>query len=502
MPISAADAPKNLPKHAKEIYVSTWNSAYASTCKTRSDRDECASKIAWSAVKKKYKKKGETWVAKAAPATGSTSNLPHGPGSMFGATASRLGDEKKPKSKSCVCPKCGAKKTAKSCPDTKCPKCETKMKSAATKKSVSIKALGDGKLGGYLVRWGSIDERDLYDEWFTEKTDFWLDKWSRRPLIYQHGLDHTGTLKGIDAVVGVVDEYELDEIGLWIVAQLDLRHRYKEAIMHLVDEHALNLSSGALPRFVERTADGFIKTWPIVEVTLSPVPAEFRLADVVQVKAAYEAIGVDFDDKEVNMEERTIWEKFGERLGFIKTDTDDEEVTEEVTTEEMDEATTDEATPTTQASPVLAEEDHEKDTEGEEKKSTSTSFPEVVVDEVVIKAISARVVTAMTGSLAEVIAPIQQELDELKAWREKVSGRLDAAEKSSEEKAAEWIAGLPPIVRVRASEVKATEGEVATESEMTKTPREKRTEEWSNVFTGIIDTALKRGETIESMAEV
>jgi cation transport regulator len=66
MPITTEDAPKVLPAHGQEIYVAAFNSSYADTCKDRSDRDACASKIAWSAVKKKYKKVGDKWVGKAA----------------------------------------------------------------------------------------------------------------------------------------------------------------------------------------------------------------------------------------------------------------------------------------------------------------------------------------------------------------------------------------------------------------------------------------------------
>ena len=66
MPITISDAPSNLPNHAKEIYVSAWNSAYKSTCGEKSDMDECASKIAWSAVKRKYEKGvNDEWTPKA-----------------------------------------------------------------------------------------------------------------------------------------------------------------------------------------------------------------------------------------------------------------------------------------------------------------------------------------------------------------------------------------------------------------------------------------------------
>jgi len=69
MPISKKEAPKVLPNEAKDIYVSAWNGAYDGTCKEKEDRDECSSKIAWTAVKKQYKKAGDKWVPKSIPVT-------------------------------------------------------------------------------------------------------------------------------------------------------------------------------------------------------------------------------------------------------------------------------------------------------------------------------------------------------------------------------------------------------------------------------------------------
>jgi cation transport regulator len=47
---------KNLPAHAQSIYMSAFNSALDGTCKDSSDKEACASKVAWSAVKNSYEK--------------------------------------------------------------------------------------------------------------------------------------------------------------------------------------------------------------------------------------------------------------------------------------------------------------------------------------------------------------------------------------------------------------------------------------------------------------
>lgn len=52
----------SLPKHAQEIFMAAFNSAYTGTCKDRKDRDACANAIAWSAVKTVYEKKADKWV--------------------------------------------------------------------------------------------------------------------------------------------------------------------------------------------------------------------------------------------------------------------------------------------------------------------------------------------------------------------------------------------------------------------------------------------------------
>lgn len=149
----------------------------------------------------------------------------------------------------------------------------------------------EGRVGGYLVVWGSPQQRDLQGEYFTPKTDLGLGWYEQRPVLYHHGLD--GNLQA--AVIGVMDTVKADQTGLWAEAQLDVRKRYVRAVMRLVDKGALGWSSGSLPHLVEVAADGEIKRWPIVEGSLTPTPAEPRRTDVHTIKSAYEALGLDVE---------------------------------------------------------------------------------------------------------------------------------------------------------------------------------------------------------------
>jgi len=59
--------PENLPAEAKKIYLAAEESAKKTTCKDAGERqDECVARVAWSAVKRKYKKDASgKWIPKA-----------------------------------------------------------------------------------------------------------------------------------------------------------------------------------------------------------------------------------------------------------------------------------------------------------------------------------------------------------------------------------------------------------------------------------------------------
>lgn len=146
-----------------------------------------------------------------------------------------------------------------------------------------------GRVGGYLVVWGSPDRRDLQGEYFTPDTELGLDWYSQRPMLYHHGLD--GTMKA--EVIGVIDTLCPDDTGVWAEAQLDLRKRYVETVQQLIHKGVLGWSSGSLPHLVEVAGDGQIKRWPVVEGSATPTPAEPRQTDIHTIKSVYLELGLD-----------------------------------------------------------------------------------------------------------------------------------------------------------------------------------------------------------------
>lgn len=136
------------------------------------------------------------------------------------------------------------------------------------------------KLGGYGVVYGG---EDLTGEGFTKETDFWLDKLGSTPMVmYQHGMD--GAVK--HAVIGRA-AVKQDDIGLWVEAQIDLANEYAAAIRELAERGVLGWSSGSVSHLVERE-NKVIKSWPIVEFSLTPTPAEPRTLGVKELRSLVE----------------------------------------------------------------------------------------------------------------------------------------------------------------------------------------------------------------------
>ena len=140
---------------------------------------------------------------------------------------------------------------------------------------------------------GPFNGRDLAREAFTKDTDFALDWFSERPLLYNHGTDKDAGI----TVVGRVKHWELKDGGLWVQAQLDASGEYFDAITELIGSQKLYFSSGAMSHLVEvDKKSGEIKRWPWVEQSLTPTPCNL-MADLDFVKAHFKAIGIDIPDE-------------------------------------------------------------------------------------------------------------------------------------------------------------------------------------------------------------
>ena len=149
----------------------------------------------------------------------------------------------------------------------------------------AVKALGEGKVGGYLVRWGNPETPDLTGDFFTPDSDLGVEPESRLPVYYDHGMDSHFKHKKIGR-----GKVMFDDVGAWFEAQLEMRDEYERSIYKLAEAGKLGWSSGAAGHLVDKELVGksyLIKSWPIAEASLTPTPAEPRNA-AVSIKSIYQ----------------------------------------------------------------------------------------------------------------------------------------------------------------------------------------------------------------------
>lgn len=135
-----------------------------------------------------------------------------------------------------------------------------------------VKALGEGRVGGYLIRFSGPDDPDLSGEYFAPDTDY--GEADRVGVYYHHGLDPKVGKRKIGR-----GDIRRDEVGLWVEAQLAMRDEYEQEIYRLAEAGKLGWSSGTAGHIMDREVTGKatkITAWPIADASLTPTPCEPR----------------------------------------------------------------------------------------------------------------------------------------------------------------------------------------------------------------------------------
>lgn len=140
----------------------------------------------------------------------------------------------------------------------------------------AVKALGDGRVGGYLVRFSSEADPDLTGEWFTRATYYGPRDGDGADTLVHHGFPLKAGLEELaDRLLSPLRTRK-DEVGIFAEAVLDMADEYEEMLYQLVEQGKLAWSSGAPGHMVRRKGSGEITRWPIAEGSLTPTPAEPR----------------------------------------------------------------------------------------------------------------------------------------------------------------------------------------------------------------------------------
>lgn len=140
----------------------------------------------------------------------------------------------------------------------------------------AVKALGDGRVGGYLVRFSSEADPDLTGEWFTRATYYGPRDGDGADTLVHHGFPLKAGLEELaDRLLSPLRTRK-DEVGIFAEAVLDMADEYEKMLYQLVEQGKLAWSSGAPGHMVRRKDSGEITRWPIAEGSLTPTPAEPR----------------------------------------------------------------------------------------------------------------------------------------------------------------------------------------------------------------------------------
>lgn len=151
--------------------------------------------------------------------------------------------------------------------------------------SAAVKAVsqeGDFLLiEGPLVTFGERQQADFRGDFFKADTEFALDWFDKRPVLFNHGLDPTMSITKIGDIISL----EARDEEVWAKAQLDMRKRYMKKVKQWIEQGLMGWSSGTLAHLM-KSVNGHIKRWPIVEGSLTLTPMDPRnLGTVTSIKS-------------------------------------------------------------------------------------------------------------------------------------------------------------------------------------------------------------------------
>lgn len=156
----------------------------------------------------------------------------------------------------------------------------------------AVKALGGGKVGGYLVLFSTEKDPDLEGDYFTKSTDFFIDSGDKRPILYRHGVHPLIKSRQLGKAT-----LTIDELGVFAEGELNLRDKYEKFLYAMAEKGKLGWSSGSMNHLVEKSANGKsfeVISWPIGEASLTPCPVEGR-TQATTLKSLEDEQEIDFD---------------------------------------------------------------------------------------------------------------------------------------------------------------------------------------------------------------
>jgi 2'-5' RNA ligase len=163
----------------------------------------------------------------------------------------------------------------------------------------AVKALGNGKVGGYLVRFTDANKKDLTKQYFSIKSYLGPVNGDGAECLFEHGLSlkedaiHRGVkdkevLKMFDELADLTFaplKTKRDKLGVWAETVLDISDGYQKMVYEMAEKGKLGWSSGSAGHRIKIASDGHITRWPIIEGSLTPRPCMPMDTAVMPMKA-------------------------------------------------------------------------------------------------------------------------------------------------------------------------------------------------------------------------
>lgn len=184
--------------------------------------------------------------------------------------------------------------------------------------SVPIRSMpmpnGTKRYRAYAVTFNGPDDKDLYDTYFDHETDYMLHLYRTRPWFYEHGSHPDVGSRD----VGVWDVIGTDEHGVYVEGfmhdesairgtfnvddEVERHLEYREAIDTLIEAGVLYPSSGTMQYMADIDGSGHVRTWPIVEVSSTVSPGDWRMMDQSRISPTVRSALAVLGDNGGNMD--------------------------------------------------------------------------------------------------------------------------------------------------------------------------------------------------------
>jgi HK97 family phage major capsid protein len=138
-----------------------------------------------------------------------------------------------------------------------------------------IKSLGDGKVGGYGVRFTSEKDLDLTDDYFAPETYLGKKDGDGVDSYFHHAMPIAKGYEQLAEHTFAPVKATRKDLGIWVETVLDMADEYEKLVYGIAEKGKLKWSSGAPGHLVRREGHK-ITRWPIAEFSLTPAPAEPR----------------------------------------------------------------------------------------------------------------------------------------------------------------------------------------------------------------------------------